>query len=490
MEPVDGGPKKRRIKIAVAVLLVLGALVGFAAWWMIFREEPERTFASDAERFLYGSLSAEYDSGVPYWVWAVLPRMFREHLPREGTLRALGFPWEEGQEMPAGFTKRVIGFPRVANNCALCHVATYRTRLDEKPRLVPAGPNNTADVQGYIRFLTACATDPRFNPSEILHEIGQIHRLSFPEKLLYRFLLIPRTKSELLKRREQFEWMNRPGWPHWGPGRDDPMNLTKYFMTSLPVDASVGSADFPSIWWLRKGCEKEPCAQTGQALNWDGATPSARSVIIDSALGLGARPDRHFLDKMAWMQRFLSTMPAPRYPLAPREALVARGKTVFDADCAACHAPGEASRLGTIVDIAEIGTDRERLDTWTKPAADVANETVEKLGIERIGLWKTNGYVAAALDGIWLRGPYLHNGSVPTLRDLLEPAGRRPDVFFRGYDLLDSAKVGFVSQGAEAERAGFRFDTKERGNGNHGHAYGTSLSDPDKDALVEYLKTL
>ena len=50
---------------------------------------------------------------------------------------------------------------------------------------------------------------------------------------------------------------------------------------------------------------------------------------------------------------------------------------------------------------------------------------------------KTNGYANQPLDGIWLRAPYLHNGSVPTLRDLLEPPEQRPKVFYRGYDVFD-----------------------------------------------------
>ncbi len=97
------------------------------------------------------------------------------------------------------------------------------------------------------------------------------------------------------------------------------------------------------------------------------------------------------------------------------------------------------------------------------------------------------------LDGIWLRAPYLHNGSVPSLRDLLEPAAARPKVFWRGNDLFDPVKVGFVSDSPEAGgKKFFRFDTAEAGNGNGGHegvAYGTGLSPDDKAALVEFLKT-
>ena len=106
---------------------------------------------------------------------------------------------------------------------------------------------------------------------------------------------------------------------------------------------------------------------------------------------------------------------------------------------------------------------------------------------------KTFGYANMPLDGLWLRAPYLHNGSVPTLRDLLEPSPRRPKTFYRGYDVYDQAKVGFVStRDEENGRLYFKFDTAVAGNSNSGHEgkpYGTDLPTGEKEALVEYLKT-
>ena len=93
------------------------------------------------------------------------------------------------------------------------------------------------------------------------------------------------------------------------------------------------------------------------------------------------------------------------------------------------------------------------------------------------------------LDGVWLRAPYLHNGSVPTLRALLFPE-ERPAVFYRAYDVYDWVRVGFVADGADAERDGVKFDTTLRGNGNSGHLYGRELTTADREDLLEYLKTL
>ncbi len=96
------------------------------------------------------------------------------------------------------------------------------------------------------------------------------------------------------------------------------------------------------------------------------------------------------------------------------------------------------------------------------------------------------------LDGLWLRAPYLHNGSVPTARALLEPSANRPKVFYRGNDVYDPVNLGFVSDVAgQNGHTFFKFDTSLPGNSNEGHEgprYGTTLSAEEKDALVEYLK--
>jgi hypothetical protein len=79
---------------------------------------------------------------------------------------------------------------------------------------------------------------------------------------------------------------------------------------------------------------------------------------------------------------------------------------------------------------------------------------------------------------------------VPTLRDLLDPPERRPAAFYRGYDVFDQEKVGFIGTvPSENGRAFSRYDTAVPGNGNGGHVYGTTLSDAEKRALVEYMKT-
>jgi hypothetical protein len=142
-----------------------------------------------------------------------------------------------------------------------------------------------------------------------------------------------------------------------------------------------------------------------------------------------------------------------------------------------------------VTPLPEIGTDAERLDSFSPALAVEMNKIGEGHPWQFRRFRKTDGYANAPLDGLWLRAPYLHNGSVPTLRALLFPE-ERPATFYRAYDVYDFVNVGFVSSGAEAEREGVRFDTRERGNGNRGHVYGTNLTREARESLLEYLKTL
>jgi hypothetical protein len=99
-------------------------------------------------------------------------------------------------------------------------------------------------------------------------------------------------------------------------------------------------------------------------------------------------------------------------------------------------------------------------------------------------------YKARPLEGVWATAPYLHNGSVPTLYDLLQPPEKRPVTFAVGSPTYDPRKVGYESD-PKAGGGAFVFDTRIDGNSNKGHVYGVAgLTETQRLELVEYLKTL
>jgi mono/diheme cytochrome c family protein len=481
----------RNVNILLALIMLAGA-AGLVAERRLARPEPPPQFASDEEHFLFGSIGTEATDGIPYWVWLVLPRVFPDHLPRPGGYAALGFLARDGHELPVGLSKVTIGFPRVGINCAACHTARYRRSPDDVPTVVPGAPQAEAGAQQYLRFLFDAASDPRFNASAILAEIARNYELSFVDRLLYRFFVIPRTRSALLAQQTRYAWMKER--PDWGRGRIDAINSLKFGLLRQGIDNTVGTADMMPVWNLQ--------AHLGHAFSWDGFNTDLAEVTRVSALASGATAEWIDRDFRAWdnsepgqasslrrVQNFMSGLAAPKYPLSIDQALAATGRTVFESTCASCHAP-DGARTWTSIPVDEVATDRHRLDSWTEDAARASNDRIEGRGWKFAAFKKTAGYLAKPLEGIWLRGPYLHNGSVPSLMDLLETPERRPARFWRGYDVLDASGVGFIASGPEAERVGTRFDTSLPGNSNEGHLYGTGLPADSKRALLEFLKTL
>ena len=101
------------------------------------------------------------------------------------------------------------------------------------------------------------------------------------------------------------------------------------------------------------------------------------------------------------------------------------------------------------------------------------------------------GYEARVLEGVWAAAPYLHNGSVPTLTELLKPAAERVSSFKVGL-AYDPIAVGLAKEQTQFSTTLTTTDCSDRGSGNSrcGHEYGTTLSETEKKALLEYLKSL
>ena len=191
---------KRKSLIALAVLAVLAVVAGVTIWWKLYRVVPQPAWISADQRdhYFYGSVGAGKTTGIPYWIWLSLPRMFPEYMPAPGGYAALGLSWEEGREMPVGFAKQRVGYIRVTGNCALCHAISTRAPGDDIPTIRAAVPGQSTDIQPLLDFLKRCAQEPRFNADEILATVDQATKLSVTDRLLYRFVLVPRAREALL----------------------------------------------------------------------------------------------------------------------------------------------------------------------------------------------------------------------------------------------------------------------------------------------------
>jgi hypothetical protein len=507
--------------ILLLIPVALFAVGFFYLIWRFTRDDPV-TYADPVEHFKYGSTGGERESGIPYWIWKVLPKMFPEYLPGKTyapgrEYDSLGFLYETGKDLPIGVSRRnTQGIDRVFLNCAICHAGSVRATPQSKPVLYAGMPSNTVDLEGFERFIFACAGDQRFNAPRIMAEIESIGgNYDFINRFLMRYYAIPFMRERLLMLKGHFRFAD---WePDAGPGRTDTFNpaktLLEFPLEKLETRELVGLCDFPSIWLQGQRKERKFHA------HWDGNNSLMEERNKSAAFGTGAFPPTIDLKQLARVEQWLLTNEPPKYPFPIDAQLSAHGEQLYRSYCARCHGLNgrdfTGEYVGDVMPIDRIGTDRHRLDSYTEELAVAQNTLYAGYPWRFSHFRKTFGYANLPLDGIWLRAPYLHNGSVPTLRDLLNVSAERPPVFYRGYDVFDQKKVGFVSEVDRFDSEGrskdepenpmryFRFDTqvkpggatprdRNEGNSHVGHEsgyYGTMLSPQEKDAIVEYLKT-
>ena len=473
--------------------IVVVAALGLAGWLGFQRMmEPVVTdFDDEVDQFHYGSIGNDGATGVPFAIWAVLPEVFPDLMPGDGGYADFGFLYDgrgPAPEVPIGFSRARVGVDRMAINCAFCHTTRVRTAPDAEPEIVVAGTSNTYDVQAYIRFLAAVAEDDRFTAANLVPAMAERGDIPWLERQLHRLLLVRMTRRELQQLGEDYAWMG--GRTEWGPGRIEPFNPVKFTMLGLPVDDTIGVSDMMPVWNL----DAREAIRADGALHWDGLSTSIPEVVLSSALGDGMVAEEYSPERLARIETFLRELPPPPSPFSPDPAAVARGAAAFAAECAECHAETGA-RVLTVIPLGEVGTDPERVAMWTDEARDAYQAYAEGRDWGFAHFQNAEGYLTAPLWGIWATGPYLHNGSVPTLADLLEPPEDRPVAFLRGPDVLDPDRGGFVAPACDPadpppRSEGFCLDTRERGNGNGGHLWGTDLPDDVKADLVAYMLTL
>lgn len=524
------------VPVVAAIVAALGAAVlrGNPHWFVGVAERfmPRRaveTFARSAEGnaqfFRYGAIGNEAADGLPLKIWRVLPKVCSGLLPAGApqSYEAFGFTFEDdarGQprETPIGLSRTKLGVAPLdievlAINCATCHVQTWALPGEAKPRIFVGGSSNRLNAQAYTRFVAACAESEGFETAPLLKAMGERERMPWYEVLMYRMLVIP-VARDLIRERlgARFHWT----WsrPEWGPGRLSPFNPVKFDYLSQPVDETIDHGDVMPAWNVS---EKE-AIRSPTPWHWDGLSWDLREVVVNSALGDGVTRFGYRDATIDRLVDYLRALKSPKAPLSPDPTLVASGRALFERDCAVCHDKSGA-RVLTIIPRAEIGTDANRIDMWT-PQSAAAYNAYDKGGWTQQGPWfarlfdkgldivqnrphglpwvfrgfqKHDGYLAQPLNGIWLTGPYLHNGSVPSLDDLLKPPAERPAAFVRGGVEIDLVRGGYVSPSCRPGDYGspaFCYDTTLAGNGNAGHTWGTQLGPQDRRALIHYLLTL
>jgi hypothetical protein len=275
-------------------------------------------------------------------------------------------------------------------------------------------------------------------------------------------------------------------------------------MRTSPMDLGLKDdmcEDVPA-WWLLK--KKKTMYYTGSS--------HARSVrsLMQFMLASLNTPNTIKKAEPAFkeIQTYLLSLEPPKYPFPIDQSLARKGERIFAKTCARCHGTyGEKwTYPNKIIPIDVIGTDRKRFDGLSPKFGEYYNKSWfgrEELGLQADGHLVTlpKGYQAPPLDGLWATAPYLHNGSVPTIYHVLN-SKERPRSYTRsfrtGKEDFDPVKLGWkirvLNRPADPNLPAIErrkvYDTTLPGRGNGGHTFGDRLTEAQRMAVIEFLKTL
>lgn len=429
--------------------------------------QPQTQRNGDSEKGKDYLLNGDYiDSGIPYDIYQTVfgGTTFPNELERTGKNANLQF----------GFTAITNDddFSMVVPNCMQCHAgyvdnkfyvglgntaADYTTDPSNQTALldnfvIAAYGASSNEFKAYEPFSRATkATGPHL----VTETVG-----SNPADKLALVLAAYRNPDDLV-------WQNEPSF-------------------EIPVETPP--ADVPA-WWLLK--KKNAMFTTGL-----GKGDFAKHMMTASILTLKDTVKANEVDtKFADVLSYLYSLEAPEYSGNINNELADKGRVLFDELCSKCH-----GTYGEVETYPNLLVKQSLLET--DPA--IANGT--QLYTDFVG-WFNNswfssgdypseydqvdGYVAPPLDGIWATAPYLHNGSVPTLKDLLD-SKLRPDLWKRvdGNNNYDHEKMGLSYTTPAAKTDKFTFDASLPGYSAKGHYFSDHLTQEERTQLLEYLKTL
>lgn len=420
------------------------------------------------EKVFYNQSFSTSAASIPVWVFEALQDLDPRYTPEALTQR-YGLLYRDGAALPIGFaTGQAMGMERLSFNCSLCHTGLVNGKQ------TPGMPNTNLRIQDFEDDFMAVLAGPDFTADKVVAAIKARH----PE-----VSALDEANVRLWMGLARWTASHRTPSPHRaGPGRFDLLGTFKARL-KLPAHDFNAQMDIASLFGVRtlKRYPRDGAIGGDQDL--------VRYLIVrvsgDNTPLKDGKPPQWVRD----LNAFMATFEPPKYPYAIDQAKAARGHQVFRNTCSPCHGAYELydeRHPNRIIPLSVVGTDPNRIKVWD----DAAMRFVKTDALmKKLDLQPGVGFVPPSLKGVWATAPYLHNGSVPTLYGVLNPSAR-PSRFYRGGDHFDPVQVGISTIDKPADAGQFLYDTSISGNRNIGHPFGVPLSDDERWAVIEYLKTL
>lgn len=416
----------------------------------------------------------------------------------------------------------------VANTgCASCHGGALYDAAGARTRTAWLGlPNTSLDLEGYSGAVFTALKQAVRDEKRLLRTMQQVYpRMGWGERFVYRHSIFPRLRRELPKivaARDRALVFNNggPGITNGVaalkvqlgliPGREFAAN--EMAITSIPDLSNRAfrtSLLFDGTYAVRGDPHFAPMDRARATPEHAERLAEIVAFFTIGTAGNDPATAERMIPRFREVMRALSSYEAPPFPGSVDAALAEHGAEVFASRCSGCHGryelTGARARLveypNRLVEAGLIGTDSVR---WMALDESVLGWTAKHLDhpfVRHVDAIRTGGYVAPILTGLWATAPYLHNGSVPTLWDLMHPE-TRPARFELGGHRLDYERMGVALEpGSDGV---WRFprdyepfsrrsviDCSQLGRSNRGHEMPFSnMSEADKAAVVEYLKRL
>jgi len=247
-------------------------------------------------------------------------------------------------------------------------------------------------------------------------------------------------------------------------------------------------------WWRMS--KKHSMFYTSEGRGDHARLMMSAALLCTDSVEEAARIDANAPHLRAW----LSSIKPPAYPFAIDQQVASEGEALFTANCSRCHGTyGDGGHYpNLIVPLEEVGTDPE-LAIRSTQQSDRFIDWYNASFFGQLGdIAPAAGYSAPPLDGVWATAPFLHNGSVPTidavLNSKLRPVYWKPAL---SHDLYDEERLGWQYEQSEVGKSEqtldenkYIYDTTLTGYSSQGHLFGDHLSQSERRAVIEYLKTL
>ena len=255
----------------------------------------------------------------------------------------------------------------------------------------------------------------------------------------------------------------------------------------LEIPAGVIPSDVPPWWSLRK---KHAMFYNGFGRGDFGKFLMASNLLTVNDTAESREVDAHFNDVLS----YIYSLKPPKYPAPLNAQLVKQGAIIYTINCSKCHGKYGSNETYPNLLIPESVVQTDSLlfkNNYQNPQfVNWFNNSWFATSEHPARLEPFNGYIAPPLDGIWCTAPNLHNGSVPSLEGVLN-SKIRPAYWLRdfGDPTYDKLRLSWPFTVATAPGPGI-YNTSLPGYGNYGHYFGDKLSDKERKAVIEYLKTL